>query len=320
MVCAIDVLESVSVASALAFKAGYRLNNTQELVALGLANMLGAAFNCYTTTGAFARSAVNADVGATSQVSGMVGGLAVMLVLLFATPLFRNMPSNAQGAIIINAVVGLAQVGTGFRLWRTNKLDWLVYVAAVVGVLAGGVEIGLLVSIALSLSLALAKVAFPHTASLGEVADGGGGAGDGSRVFRDLDACPSASRVPGVIILRVDAPLFFANAARVGAALDAAEAEAVAMTGPVHGVVLDLGAVSDFDATAARWFDAYVASARRRGVTVALARPSKRVAALLAAAGMDKVVGRENVFGRVGNAVDALRAAAAAAPPKPVDV
>ncbi len=111
LICLIDVLESISIAKSLAIKNRYELDATQELRGLGLANLVGAAFNCYTTTGSFSRSAVMDTVGARTQAAGLTGGFAVMVVLLALTPLFRLMPNNAQGAIIISAVVGLIQVG-----------------------------------------------------------------------------------------------------------------------------------------------------------------------------------------------------------------
>lgn len=114
-----SVLESISIAKSLAIKNRYTLNATQELRGLGIANLVGAAFNCYTTTGSFSRSAIMDTVGANTQLAGLVGGLIVMLTLLVLTPLFRLMPNNAQGAIIISAVIGLIQVKEWFFLWKS---------------------------------------------------------------------------------------------------------------------------------------------------------------------------------------------------------
>ena len=80
---------------------------TQELRGLGLANIVGSMFNCYTTTGSFSRSSVMDMVGSKTQLAGIVSGLCVMIVLLCLTPVFKNMPQNAQAAIIISAVSGL---------------------------------------------------------------------------------------------------------------------------------------------------------------------------------------------------------------------
>lgn len=94
---------------------------TQELRGLGIANLFGAAFNCYTTTGSFSRSAVMDSSGAKSQLAGIVSGIVVMFVLLFLTPVFKNMPQNVQGAIVIAAVLGLFNYSEWFFLWKVRN-------------------------------------------------------------------------------------------------------------------------------------------------------------------------------------------------------
>lgn len=301
LVCAIDVLESISIAKALAFKNRYELNNTHELTGLGLANVVGSFFSCYTTTGSFSRSAIMDNVGSRSQIAGWTGGVLVMLVLLFLTPAFQNMPQNAQGAIIMSAVLGLLQFKEWWFLWRVNKLDWLVFTAAVAGVLFAGVEIGLAIAIGLSILLALFKSAFPHTAVLGKL--------PGTDVYRNVKQYASARTEPGLLAVRVDAPLFFANVAPVADALRTYEKDALAADPTLKAIVVDLSPVTDFDASAVHWFASYVRSTRARGIDVALANPSCRVAKLLARAGVDRLVGRDHVYVRVGDAVTAMRAA-----------
>ena len=117
---------------AIAFKNRYVLQNTQELVGLGVANVVGAAFSCYTTTGSFGRSAIMDNVGAKTQVAGWVGALLVMFVLLFLTPLLQSTPLNAPAAILTSVFLGLLQFGEWWFLWKTNKLDFLVFSAGVV--------------------------------------------------------------------------------------------------------------------------------------------------------------------------------------------
>lgn len=167
-----------------------------------------------------------------------------------------------------------------------------------------GVELGLAISIGLSIVLALAKAAFPHTAVVGRL--------PGTQVYRNVRQYASAETQPGMLIVRMDAPLFFANVAPVANALRRYEREATTAAAkvgapPPHAVVIDLSPVTDFDATAVHWFNAYVRDARKRGLIVALANPARRVTALLAAAGVDAVVGRDRVYACVGEAVAALR-------------
>ena len=110
VICLIDMCESMSIAKAMAQKNKYRLDATQELRGLGIANLVGSVFSCYTTTGSFSRTAVNDSVGAKTLLSSFVTGLLVMFTLLFLTPVMTNMSANVQGAIIIVGVLGLFQV------------------------------------------------------------------------------------------------------------------------------------------------------------------------------------------------------------------
>lgn len=94
---------------------------TQELRGLGVANLFGAAFNCYTTTGSFSRSAVMDSSGAKSQLAGIVSAIVVMFVLLFLTPVFKNMPQNVLGAIVISAIISLFNYSEWFFLWKVSR-------------------------------------------------------------------------------------------------------------------------------------------------------------------------------------------------------
>ena len=250
-----------------------------------------------------------------------------MLVLLLLTPVFRNMPQNAQGAIIVSALIGLLQIKEWRFLWRVNKFDWLVFNAAMLGVWFAGVELGLAIAIGLSVALTLYKSAFPHTAVLGRL--------PGTTVYRNVRQYASAKQIDGMLLVRIDAPLFFANVVPVADALrsyekqyhQAASApfnangkgkEGAASTStaevlpggprsPLRAVVIDLSPVSDMDASAVHFLASYVRQTRARGVDVALANPSCQVAKQMARARLDALVGRDRVYVRVGDAVDDLR-------------
>ena len=253
-----------------------------------------------------------------------------MLVLLLLTPVFRNMPQNAQGAIIVSALIGLLQIKEWRFLWRVNKFDWLVFNAAMLGVWFAGVELGLAIAIGLSVALALYKSAFPHTAVLGRL--------PGTTVYRNVRQYASAKQIDGMLLVRVDAPLFFANVGPVADALrdyekqyhqaaaapfhggeGAAGAPSVLPGGPrspLRAIVIDLSPVSDMDASAVHFLASYVRQTRARGVDVALANPSCQVARQMARARLDALLGRDRVYVRVGDAVDDLRNALPLVPAK----
>jgi len=203
VVCLIDMCESMSIAKALAQKNKYRLHATQELRGLGFANLAGALFNAYTTTGSFSRSAVNDSVGAKTPLSNFVTGLLVIFTLLVLTPIFTNMSANVQGAIIIVGVLGLFQWEDFLKLWKVSKLDWVVWMFTLLFTLFLGVEIGLLVGVGVSLVLVLYKTAFPRIASLGRL--------PGTSIYRNIAMYPDAQQPDGMILFRIDAPIYFAN-------------------------------------------------------------------------------------------------------------
>jgi sulfate transporter 4 len=300
LVCIIDLAESISIARALALKNKYTLQPTQEIRAIGFANIVGALFNSYTTTGSFSRSAVNNSCGAQTQISSLCTGLFVMVVLLCLTQVFLYMPNNAQGAIIISGVITLFDYKEAVFLWRINKLDFLVWLTAFIVVVFAGVEIGLATSVGLSLLIVLWKVGFPHTAQLGRL--------PGTNVFRNIKQYPEAQQYPGILAVRIDAPLYYANVPTVRDALEKYEANAVdraAEAGEhLRWIVIDLSPVAEIDGTAVHyWFD-YVREHRTQDITVILANPSKKVVRQLEEARLVQHIGPENIFVRTADAIE----------------
>mmetsp|Transcript_17379 Transcript_17379/g.52010 ORF Transcript_17379/g.52010 Transcript_17379/m.52010 type:complete len:696 (+) Transcript_17379:162-2249(+) len=300
LVCIIDLAESISIARALALKNKYTLAPTQEIRAIGFANVVGALFNCYTTTGSFSRSAVNNSCGAQSQISSLVTGLFVMVVLLALTKVFLYMPNNAQGAIIISGIITLFDYKEGIFLYRVNKLDFLVWLTAFFVVVFAGVEIGLAVAVGLSLLIVLWKVGFPHTAQLGRL--------PGTAVFRNVKQYPEAQQYPGILAVRIDAPLYYANVPTVRDALSKYEEQASerALEGGerLGWIVVDLSPVSEIDGTAVHfWFD-YIREHRSAGVNIIFANPSKKVVRQLEEAKLVAHIGPEHIFVRTADAVE----------------
>ena len=185
---------------------GYELPYTREILALGIANFGGAAFNCYTTTGSFSRSSVNNTAGAKTPLSQFVCAWVIGFTLLFLTSFFANVPYNALGAIIIVAVAQLVEYDAPFKLWKTNKLDMTCWLASFVCVLFISIEIGLACAIGLAVLITLYNTAFPHTAVLGKVPSP-----HGSSIFRNIKQYPDSQIFPGILLFRIDAPVYFGN-------------------------------------------------------------------------------------------------------------
>ncbi|KAL3138605.1 hypothetical protein ABBQ32_006371 [Trebouxia sp. C0010 RCD-2024] len=299
IICLIDVLESISIAKALALKNRYQINPTQELRGLGVANLFGAAFNCYTTTGSFSRSAVMDSSGAKSQLAGIVSAIVVMFVLLFLTPVFKNMPQNVLGAIVISAIVSLFNYSEWFFLWKINKFDWLVFNAAWLGVMFAGVEIGLAISIGLSVVIVLYKTGFPHHAVLGRL--------PGTTVYRNVKQYPEAREQEGMLLVRIDSPIYFANVAPIREAFDKyqkrAEAQMAAKGGKLLFIIVDLSPVTDIDASAVHFLMEWVRNLKANSIQPVFSNPARQVVRLFEAARLPQVIGEEFMSVRMHDAV-----------------
>eukprot|EP01023_Acetabularia_acetabulum_P017954 TRINITY_DN19038_c0_g1_i2.p1 TRINITY_DN19038_c0_g1~~TRINITY_DN19038_c0_g1_i2.p1 ORF type:complete len:768 (-),score=144.29 TRINITY_DN19038_c0_g1_i2:2692-4830(-) len=299
LIMIVGLMESISIAKALALKNKYELDSNQELVGLGIANVAGAAFSAYPTTGSFSRSAVANDTGAKSGIAGLITAILVGFILLFLTPVFENMPLNALAAIVISGVVGLFEVGTMISLFKLDKLDWLVWITSFLGTIFLGVEVGLGIAIGLALLIVIYQSAFPHTAILGRL--------PGTTVYRNIKQYPEARAIEGILLVRVDSPIYFANVQWVKDRLkkyeDKAEAIVEQQGKKIRYVILDMSPVSNIDATGVHVLEEIVHEYKEREVQLVLCNPSRKVMTTMENAGLTHLIGRDYIFVRMHDAV-----------------
>lgn len=290
----VGFMESISVAKAFARSRSEGLDADQELVALGAANVAGAFFQAYPVTGGFSRTAVNAQAGARSNLAGLVTAGAVVLTLLFLTPLFAFLPKAVLAAIIASAVAGLVDLEEARHLWKVSRPDLALMGLTFLATLALGIEEGILAGVLASIAWFVWRTSRPHVAILGRL--------PGGSIYRNVARYPEAVQVPEVVALRIDAPLYFANTAflleTVTAALDdAPEARAL---------VLDCKAMGSVDAQALDTLGELLDELEERGVEPWLAGVRGPVRDALSASGLDRRLGRERMVERVHEAVDAV--------------
>jgi sulfate permease, SulP family len=192
----------------------YRLDSNQEFLALAVANLASGLGRGYPVSGGMSQSLVNESGGARTPLSGLIAALVVLLVVLFLSDLLRNLPQPVLAAIVLFAVTGLFKLSALKRLWHFNRGEFLVAMAALVGVLGSGLLRGVLIGAVLSLVLLLRRSSTPHTAELGRV--------PGTNYFADVKRDPQNQREPGVLVFRVDGALLYFNAEYVGDRLNAA--------------------------------------------------------------------------------------------------
>ncbi|KAK3005808.1 hypothetical protein RJ639_016274 [Escallonia herrerae] len=301
LITGVAILESVGIAKALAAKNGYELDSNQELFGLGVANILGSFFSIYPTTGSFSRSAVNHESGAKTGLTGIVMGTIMGCALLFMTPLFENIPQCALAAIVISAVIGLVDYDEAIFLWRVDKRDFLLWTITFATTLFLGIEIGVLVGVGVSLAFVIHESANPHIAVLGRL--------PGTTIYRNIQQYPEAYTYNGIVIVRIDAPIYFANISYIKDRLREFEFEVDGSKrrGPeverVYFVILELAPVTYIDSSAVQALRDLHQEYNLRDIQIAIANPNREVLLSLARAGVIELIGKEWCFVRVHDAV-----------------
>jgi SulP family sulfate permease len=238
LIAFIVFLISISAAQTLALKRGERIDSNRELVGLGLANIGSALSGAFPVTGSISRSAVNFAAGAQTPLATIVTALLLCLALVAPTGWLSMLPLPALAATIIVAVLGMLEWDTLRTAWRYDRSDALALAATAAGVIGLGIEAGVVVGVALSIGTMVWRASRPHIAVLGRIG--------ASEHFRNVERFPSAETLPAVLILRIDANLFFGNVDAVHARIE----DELAQRPQVRHLVLMLASVSSIDTTA----------------------------------------------------------------------
>lgn len=282
----IAFMESIAVAKAVQAKhKDYEVDANQELIALGLSNVVGSFFQCYPTTGGFSRTAVNDQAGAKTGIAPLISAALIGLTLLFLTPLFYYLPKAVLASIIMVAVFGLIDTKYPVFLWE-NKRDefWMLLVTFVV-TLTVGIREGILVGVGLSLAMVIYQSTRPHVAALGQV--------KGTDEFRNLDRFDDLIEHPNVLILRYDAQLYFANASHFRETLLAAveqKGEALKL------LILNAESINAIDSTGINTLRELVNDLRTKNVEVYLTGVIGPVRDVLFRTGIMDEIGEQNFF------------------------
>jgi SulP family sulfate permease len=251
-------LISMSGAQALAARRGEKLQTNAELVGLGAANLGSFLSGGFPVTGSLSRSAVNFAAGANTQLAGVVAAALLGAALVLPTGWLALLPLPVLAATIIVAVLGMLELSLLRTAWRYDRVDALALLATAGGVLLLGVEAGVVVGLLLSLGAMIWRESRPHIAVLGRIA--------GTEHFRNVERHPGETRA-GVLLLRVDAGLFFGNVEAVNARV---EEELAAQPG-ARDLVLVLSAVNAIDTSALFGLLELNAALAQRGVRLHLA-------------------------------------------------
>ena len=281
-------------ARSFAGRHGQHIDANTELVAMGAANLVAGISQGLPVGASDSRTAINDQMGARTQVSGLITAVVIALVLLFLTRPIQNLPTATLGAVIVVAALGLINFDDWRGLIRISRVEVGIALITMVGVITVGVLRALLLAVALSVVDAVRRSATPHDAVLGWV--------ERLDRYADVRLHPSAQVVPGVLIYRLDDRLFFANASYVEGRIR--EAISGAPT-PVRWLVFSAESLNHVDATGVRTLIDLVESLRRESITFVFARLHGPTSDRLAEAGVLDVVGEDHLFPTVRGAVEA---------------
>jgi high affinity sulfate transporter 1 len=290
--------ESVAGARALAARRHYEVDADQELIALGVANLGAGLLQGFTVDASLSRSAVADSSGVKSQLASVILFCFLVVTMLFLMPLFHDLPEAVLGAIVIAAVAHLVDVGALRRLRRTDQTDFVLAILCFAGVLVFGLLIGLAIAVVVSL-LALVYRAFrPSYAILGRAP----GAVDDERLrYRGVEDHPDCETFPGLVILRIDGELFFANARWFRETVRALVRD---QTPPVREVLVHAGAVPHLDSTAATMLKELIAELLEGGIGMAFARVTSELDEDMERHGIVALVGEDRFFDTVAAGAD----------------
>lgn len=254
--------ETVGMGRAFALKHHYDLDSDQELLGLGVANIGTGLFQGFSVDGSMSTSATAEASGGKTQLSGLISAGFVLLTLLFLAPLFAFVPQAVLGALVVNSVVGLVSVPALRELYDQRRRDFLLALTALIGILVSDVMVGLTLAVMLSLIIVLYSASRPSLAVLGELPEKPG-------AFADIERHPECLEIPGLLILRIDAPLYYFNVNFVARTI---REQISARREDIHALLLDVGATPDLDLTTIDGLRALIPQLNERGVEVMYAQ------------------------------------------------
>jgi high affinity sulfate transporter 1 len=276
-----------------ALRGGYQVDQNQELIALGAANVAAGLFQGFSISSSSSRTPVAESAGAKTQLTGVVGALCIALLLVFAPALLQNLPNAALGAVVIAACLSLVDIKGVVRLYRLRPGEFVLSIACFLGVALIGVIQGIFIAIALALLGFVWRAWRPHDAVLGRV--------DHLKGYHDITRYPEARQIPGLVLFRWDAPLFFANAEVFREHVEQAIADAPT---PTKWIVIAAEPVTDIDITAAEALSALDDDLERAGIELCFAEMKDPVKDRLKRYDLFTKLGPELFFPTIGKAVD----------------
>ncbi|KAL7602243.1 hypothetical protein Lser_V15G24107 [Lactuca serriola] len=296
----IALAEGIAIGRSFAIMENQQIDGNKEMIAFGLMNIIGSFTSCYLTTGPFSKTAVNYNAGCKTQMANVVMSICMMLTLFFLAPLFSYTPLVALSAIIMSAMLGLIEYDKAYHLYKTDKFDFIICMAAFFGVAFISMDVGLMLSVGLALLRALLYVARPASSKLGNIPD--------TSVYRDMEQYPGAIDIPKTLILQLGSPIYFANSGylreRILRWVRDEQVKKASEGDDVEHVILDFGGVTSIDITGVETLVEIRRSLEVRDIKVVIVNPRLEVMEKLIVTNFIDKIGKERVFLSIEDAIE----------------
>jgi SulP family sulfate permease len=292
----LGMVETAALGRMFAAKHGYRFDANQELLGIASANVLAGLGHGFPVSGGMSQSLVNESGGARTPLSGFIASLLMLLIVLFLSGALRYLPQPVLAAIVLMAVLGLFNVAALRHFWRVDRAEFVVAIAALLGVLGSGLLRGVLIGAIISVVQLLRRASRPHVAFLGRI--------PGTRRFSDMARHPDNESVPGALLVRVESSLLYFNAEHVR---DTVAARLRAESAPPKIVVLDLSASPHMDIQACGVVMNMADDIKAAGAHLQIVEARSSVRDRLRAEGIEEHVSQVNRFTSVADAVEGFQ-------------
>lgn len=294
----VTLADTTAFSRTFAIQAGDDVDPNREIAALGAVNVAVGFFSGFPVSSSATRTAVATSSGARSQLTGLVGAGAIVVVLVAANDAVRDLPSASLAAVVVAAGLSLFDFRALRWLWRVRRSEFWLSAAALAGVVVVGVLEGIVIAVVLSLANFIRRAWRPHDALLGRVGDRKG--------YHDVERHPDAAQISGLVLYRFDAPLFFANVEHFVRRLK----QGIATHGePVRWVIVAAEPVTDIDTTGAEVLSRLLGELEAAGIQLAFAELKGPVKDRLRRYGLYDRIGNARFFPTLGTAIDGYLAA-----------
>jgi high affinity sulfate transporter 1 len=300
----VSLTDTIATSASFAARRGDEVNPDQEMIGIGTSNIAAGFFQGFAVSVSGSRTAVADQSGARTQLTGLVGAGLVAVLLLFLNGLLADLPQTALAAVVITAALSLMDLGAVRRYAQIRTSALVVSLVAAAGVILFGVLQGIVIAIVLAILLFFHRNWWPHGTVLGEVPELGG--------WHSTEEYPEATQIPGVVVFRWEAPLFFANSGKFRD-----QVRTLSRERSPDWIVLECEAITDIDVTAAEVLKALDEELNARGVHLAFVELRDRLQVLVRRYELNTALNQEHFYPSLDRALDAISHAAEEDPMPP---